>query len=52
MKEADRLGLTISGDAAAARAEEFNDNLTRIKPRARSWRFHWAAIWWTGWARP
>ena len=30
MKEADRLGLTISGDFAA-RAEEFNDNLTRTK---------------------
>ena len=33
MKEADRLGLTISGDFAA-RAEEFNDNLTRIKTQS------------------
>ena len=33
MKEADRLGLTISGDFAA-RAEEFNDNLTRIQTQS------------------
>ena len=33
MKEADRLGLTISGDFAA-RAEEFNDNLSRIQTQS------------------
>lgn len=30
MREADRLGLTIGGEFAAA-AEEFNDNLTRVQ---------------------
>jgi TP901 family phage tail tape measure protein len=30
MEEADRLGLTVSGETAAA-AEQFNDNLTRLR---------------------
>jgi len=33
MEEANRLGLTISGDFAKS-AEEFNDNLTRLKTQA------------------